>query len=293
MSEPSLKTVIFPAAGLGTRFLPATKACRKELLPVVDKPLIQYAAEEAAEAGFNQIIFIIGQEEKSIAKHFSDAPDLQQRLSKTKTHLEVDALIRTVPSGVMCRYIEQSEALGLGHAVSLAKPFIKERHFAVLLPDDLIDGGQNGGCMSQMMELYERNRRGTIAVEEIAESETKKYGIVSTKDPSAKVSEITAIVEKPAPENAPSRLGVVGRYILPTSVMSVIEDTGLGVAGEIQITDAIAAVLEEEPIDAYRFDGIRYDCGSKLGYLQANVAYAMKSKELGGEFSAWLSNEVR
>ncbi len=292
MSELSLKTIIFPAAGLGTRFLPATKACRKELLPVVDKPLIQYAAEEAADAGFEQIIFIIRTEEKSISRHFSDAPDLRERLAKTKTQQEVDALTRTIAPSVICRYVEQPEALGLGHAVWLARPFIEEQHFAVLLPDDLIDGGSNGGCMSQMMEYYKNNKCGAIGVEEVAASETKKYGIVSTEDSSAKVSKIITIVEKPSPEKAPSRLGVVGRYILPTSIMSVIEDTKLGVGGEIQITDAIAAILGKERIDAYRFDGIRYDCGSKLGYLQANVAYAMQSEELGVEFSNWLSNEV-
>jgi UTP--glucose-1-phosphate uridylyltransferase len=292
LSELSLKTIIFPAAGLGTRFLPATKACRKELLPVVDKPLIQYAAEEAADAGFEQIIFIIRTEEKSISRHFSDAPDLRERLAKTKTQQEVDALTRTIAPSVICRYVEQPEALGLGHAVWLARPFIEEQHFAVLLPDDLIDGGSNGGCMSQMMEYYKNNKCGAIGVEEVAASETKKYGIVSTEDSSAKVSKIITIVEKPSPEKAPSRLGVVGRYILPTSIMSVIEDTKLGVGGEIQITDAIAAILGKERIDAYRFDGIRYDCGSKLGYLQANVAYAMQSEELGVEFSNWLSNEV-
>ena len=292
MSELSLKTIIIPAAGLGTRFLPATKACRKELLPIVDKPLIQYAAEEAADAGFEQIIFIVGKEEKSIARHFSDAPSLRERLAKTKTEQEVDVLTRTINPSVSCRYIEQPEALGLGHAVWLARPFIKEQHFAVLLSDDLIDGGSYGGCMTQMMELYKKNKCGAIGVEEVAESETKKYGIVSTEDSSAKVSKIMTIVEKPSPENAPSRLGVVGRYILPTSIMSIIEDTKLGVGGEIQITDAISTILAKERIDAYRFDGIRYDCGSKLGYLQANVAYALKSEKLGGEFSNWLSDEV-
>ena len=292
MSELSLKTIIFPAAGLGTRFLPATKACRKELLPIVDKPLIQYAAEEAADAGFEQIIFIVRKEEQSIARHFSDAPGLRERLAKTKTEQEVDALTRTIAPSVTCRYIEQPEALGLGHAVWLARPFIKEQHFAVLLPDDLIDGGSDSGCMAQMMELYKKNKCGAIGVEEVAESETKKYGIVSTEDSSAKVSKIMTIVEKPSPESAPSRLGVVGRYILPTSIMSIIEDTKLGVGGEIQITDAISNILAKERIDAYRFDGIRYDCGSKLGYLQANVAYAMKSEELRGEFSNWLSDEV-
>ncbi len=292
MSELSLKTIIFPAAGLGTRFLPATKACRKELLPVVDKPLIQYAAEEAVDAGFEQIIFIVRKGEKSIARHFSDVPDLRQKLAKTKTQLEVDALTRTIPSSVECRYVEQSEPLGLGHAVWLARSFIKEEHFAVLLTDDLIDGGLHGGCMTQMMELYKKNKCGAIGVEVVADSETKKYGIVCTEDTSAKVSKIITIVEKPSPEKAPSRLGVVGRYILPTSIMSVIENTEHGVGGEIQLTDAIAATLEEDRIDAYRFDGVRYDCGSKLGHLQANVAYARKNKELGADFSNWLSNEV-
>ena len=292
MTDALLKTIIFPSAGLGTRFLPATKACRKELLPVVDKPLIQYAVEEATEAGFTQIIFVVRKGEESILEYFSDAPDLQEALSKTKTEKEIRALTATVPATIKCAYIEQPEALGLGHAIWCARSLISESYFAVLLPDDLIDGGFHKGCMSQMTKLYEQHQCGLIGVEEINACDTGKYGIVDTVDINAKVSQITQIVEKPSPEDAPSRLGVVGRYILPTDIMSVLEANQLGAGGEIQITDAISSILSKHKIDAYRFDGARYDCGSKLGYSQANVAYAMKSPEVGNEFRSWLRKEI-
>lgn len=292
MPEALLKTIIFPVAGLGTRFLPATKVCRKELLPIVDKPLIQYAAEEATEAGFTHIIFIVKKGEKSISDYFSESMDLNAKLATTKTQEEVDALTKTSSCNVICTYVEQPEALGLGHAIWCARSFIKENHFAVLLPDDLIDGGLDGSCLSQMRKYYEQNQHGVIGVEQISPLETKKYGVVGTEDLSAKVSRITEIVEKPRVQDAPSLMGVVGRYILPIEIMSVIESTRRGVAEEIQITDAIASILDRHRINAFRFEGVRYDCGSKLGYLQANVAYAMKNSEVGDEFSAWLKEEV-
>lgn len=279
---------VFPVAGLGTRFLPATKANPKEMLPVVDKPLIQYAAEEAVEAGIKELIFVTGRAKRSIPDHFDKAYELEAELEKAGKTEMLDIARNILPSDVACIYIRQSEPLGLGHAVLCAKPAVGSEPFAVLLADDLIDGGSKG-CLRQMVEQYEHYNSGVIAVQPVPAEQTDKYGIAETKPIEAGVSKILSIVEKPRPQDAPGNLGVVGRYILPGEIMEILESTPRGAGNEIQLTDAISALLERQQVLAYEFDGVRYDCGSKLGYLQATVDYACKHAEVGADFRAWLA----
>ena len=281
MSYKKLKTVIFPAAGLGTRFFPVTKASPKEMLPIVDKPLIQYAVEEAIEAGFEQLVFVISPDKKAIRKHFESISELDEKLN-------IEAI---VPANVSSIYIEQSVPLGLGHAIRCARDVINAEPFAVVLPDDLIDGGTTGGCLLQMVRHYERNGCGAIGIQKIAPEETNQYGIIEYEDEVGGSNRIATIVEKPDPQFAPSLLGVVGRYILPSAVMSQLEKTQKGSGNEIQLTDAISALLGDYRIDGFQFKGQRYDCGSKIGYLKANVDYALKHSELAKEFAAWLTTK--
>ncbi|MEI6269236.1 MAG: UTP--glucose-1-phosphate uridylyltransferase GalU [Methylococcaceae bacterium] len=286
MSKKITKAV-FPVAGLGTRFLPATKGIPKEMLPIVDKPLIQYAVEEAIAAGIDTMIFITGRSKNAIMDHFDKAYELEKEL-EAKNKTEILKLIKDiVPSHVSCIFIRQSEALGLGHAVYCARPVVGDEPFAVILADDLIED-TNRGCMAQMVKLYEQKHTSILGVERVDPSETGSYGIVKTGDFLEKSAPIEIIVEKPKPEEAPSNLAVVGRYILTPAIFDKIKKTGRGAGGEIQLTDAIADLLNDEPVLAYEFEGTRYDCGTKLGFLIANVELALLNSELKEGFSAYL-----
>ena len=284
-----IRKAVFPVAGLGTRFLPATKASPKEMLPIVDKPLIQYAVEEAIEAGIEQLIFVTGRNKRSIPDHFDKAYELEAELERKGKDKLLQLVKDIVPPHVSCIYLRQSEALGLGHAVLCAKPVVGEEPFSVILADDLIDNSNNG-CVKQMVNSYSSHESSILAVQQVDKDETDKYGIVSLNDNTAKEGFISGIVEKPAPAKAPSTLAVVGRYILNPRIFHFLERTQKGAGGEIQLTDAIADLLADEKVFAYPFDGIRYDCGSKLGYLQANVELGMKHPEIGDEFKQYINN---
>lgn len=286
MSQKITKAV-FPVAGLGTRFLPATKANPKEMLPIVDKPLIQYAVEEAVEAGINELIFVTSSSKRAIEDHFDKNAELEYELERKGKNKLLELVRNVVPAGVTCVYIRQPEALGLGHAVLCAKPIVGNEPFAVLLADDLIDG-EKQGVVAQMSALYQEQGCSILGVEEVPHKDTDKYGIVSSTVIDSNISQVSNIIEKPKPVQAPSNLAVVGRYILTPRIFTLLETTGTGSGGEIQLTDAIARLLEEERVLAYRFHGKRYDCGSKLGYLQATVEYGLKHSELGSEFRDYL-----
>jgi UTP--glucose-1-phosphate uridylyltransferase len=284
-----IRKAVFPVAGLGTRFLPATKASPKEMLPVVDKPLIQYAVEEAVAAGMDQMIFITGRSKRAIADHFDKAFELEHELEAKNKQKLLEIVKSIVPDNVSCIYLRQAEALGLGHAVHCALPVVGDEPFAVILADDLIDGGDKA-CLTQMVEVYEYQGRSVLGVERVPKEETNKYGVVKASQVEDRVFKVESIVEKPEPENAPSNLAVVGRYILTPKIFKKIEETGQGAGNEIQLTDAIAKLLEDEQVLAYEFAGKRYDCGSKLGYLEATVEYGLKHPELKDEFEAYLRN---
>lgn len=273
---------VFPVAGLGTRFLPATKATPKEMLPIVDKPLIQYAVEEAIHAGITEIIFVTSSLKRAIEDHFDSNYELENKLSQgNKT--ELLKIVRDIlPKGVSTAYVRQPEALGLGHAVLCAEPLINQEPFAVVLADDLIDG--EPGCLSQMIEAYEKHQASIIAVQHIADSETEKYGMVAVDNH----HKINKIIEKPKKQDAPSDLGVVGRYILSPHIFEYLNQTSEGSGGEIQLTDGIALMLKHEDAYALPFTGKRYDCGSKLGYLEATVEFALKHNDLSREFKDYL-----
>jgi len=284
-----IKKAVFPVAGMGTRFLPATKASPKEMLPVVDKPLIQYAVEEAVEAGMDQMIFITGRSKRAIADHFDKAFELEHEL-EAKGKEELLRIVRSiVPEHVSCIYLRQAEALGLGHAVLCALPVVGDEPFAVILADDLIDGGKQG-CLKQMVQVYEYQGRSVLGVERVPQEETNKYGVVEASQLEDRVYKVDSIVEKPSPDKAPSNLAVVGRYILTPRIFDKLQSTQKGAGGEIQLTDAIAALLQEEQVLAYEFQGKRYDCGSKIGYLEATVEYALKHDELRDDFRGYLQN---
>lgn len=282
---------IFPVAGLGTRFLPATKANPKEMLPIVDKPLIQYAVEEAVEAGITELIFVTSSSKRAIEDHFDSNFELEATLMERGKHELLDIVKGILPEGVHCAYIRQKSPQGLGHAVLCAKQLVTNEPFAVLLADDLIDGG-NISCLKQMVKQFESLQASMVAVEKILPEETNKYGIVDVSDTNSLLTSINGIVEKPQPADAPSNLGVVGRYILTPRIFTHLETTRQGSFGEIQLTDAIAKLLQDEKVHAYQFTGKRYDCGSKLGYLEATVAYALKHPELASDFKRSLGNLV-
>ena len=286
-----VKKAVFPVAGMGTRFLPATKANPKEMLPIVDKPLIQYAAEEAIAAGIDELIFVTSSSKRAIEDHFDKNYEMETELEKRGKHKLLDILRGIVPEGVSCVYVRQPEALGLGHAVLCAKPVVGNEPFAVILADDLINGGDNP-CLSQMVDVFNDNQASVLGVEQVDPSETNKYGIVKTTDSAERLSKVSGIVEKPHPEDAPSNLAVVGRYILTPEIFSLLEKTGRGAGGEIQLTDAIAMLLREQDVFAYEFQGKRFDCGSKLGYLQATVEYALMHEDLGDEFRDYLKSFI-
>ncbi len=280
---------VFPVAGLGTRFLPATKASPKEMLPVVDKPLIQYAVDEAVAAGIDTMIFVIGRNKTSIVDHFDKAYELETEL-EAKGKIQTLRMIQNiVPPHVSCVYIRQSEALGLGHAVYCARPIVGDEPFAVILADDLIED-KDRGCMRQMVSVFNQERSSVLGVERVDPSETGSYGIVKTEPVSEKLSDVKLIVEKPKPEQAPSNLAVVGRYILTPAIFDKIKRTKKGAGGEIQLTDAIAALMADEQVLAYEFEGQRYDCGSKLGFLIATVEHGLLHEELKSDFADYLKN---
>ena len=283
---------VFPVAGLGTRFLPATKASPKEMLPVVDKPLIQYAVEEAAAAGITEMIFITGRGKRTIEDHFDKAYELEAELAGKGKHKLLQEVREMLPTGVQYVYVRQPEALGLGHAVLCAKHLVGDQPFAVILADDLIDAGNHSPVMKQMVDQYEKHHASVLGVVNVERHETSSYGIVAStpisKKSGERVSKVSAIVEKPKPENAPSTLSVVGRYILAPEIFAHLERIQTGAGKEIQLTDGIAALLRAQSVFAYEFAGQRYDCGSKLGYLQATVALGMKHPEVGKAFTKYL-----
>ncbi|KDP86567.1 UTP--glucose-1-phosphate uridylyltransferase GalU [Cupriavidus basilensis] len=284
--ETRVTKAVFPVAGLGTRFLPATKASPKEMLPVVDKPLIQYAVEEAMAAGITEMIFVTGRSKRAIEDHFDKAYELEAEL-EAKNKQDLLTLVRSIkPSHVECFYVRQPEALGLGHAVLCAEKLVGDAPFAVMLADDLLDG--EPPVMKQMVDLYGHYNCSVLGVEEIAPEQSRSYGVVAGREWDEGVIKVSDIVEKPAPENAPSNLGVVGRYILTPRIFDHIRNLKPGAGGEFQLTDAIQSLLSQEQVLAYRYKGVRYDCGSKLGYLKATVEFALKHPEVMDEFGAYL-----
>jgi UTP--glucose-1-phosphate uridylyltransferase len=287
VSRPApIRFAVFPVAGRGTRFLPATKASPKEMLPIVDKPLIQYAVEEALSAGARLLVFITGSSKRAIEDHFDSDPELEAILEQQgKTDL-LDSLRGILPADASCIYIRQPAPLGLGHAVLCAHPVVGNEPFFVHLADDLIDAEEP--VLAQMRARHERSGGSVIGVQQVPRSQTGSYGIVATEDPAAEFSRIRRMVEKPKPADAPSELAVVGRYLLSGSIFSRLQKVGRGAGGEIQLTDGIAALLADEPVYAYRFKGKRYDCGNKLGYLEATVEYGLRHPELGGKFAEYI-----
>ena len=281
-----VKKAVFPVAGLGTRFLPVTKASPKEMLPIVDKPLIQYAVEEAVAAGIEEMIFITGRSKRAIEDHFDKAYELENELAlKNKTAL-LEEVRNLLPKSIKCIYIRQPEALGLGHAVLCARPAIGDEPFAVLLADDLLDG--EPPVMQQMADVFAQEQCSLLAGMNVPLAETASYGIVGSTALDNRLERIERIVEKPAPEKAPSTLAVVGRYILTPRIFYHLENVRPGSGGEIQLTDAIAALLAEERVLAYRYRGTRFDCGSKIGYLQATIEFARRHPEVGAAFNTYL-----
>ncbi|MGQ0834603.1 MAG: UTP--glucose-1-phosphate uridylyltransferase GalU [Gammaproteobacteria bacterium] len=289
--KSTIRTAVFPVAGRGTRFLPATKASPKEMLPVVDKPLIQYAVEEALAAGARRLVFITGASKRAIEDHFDTDPELEHSLeAQGKTDLAQQ--VRSVlPSYASCIYIRQPAPLGLGHAVLCAQPAVGSEPFFVHLADDLIDAATP--CLKQMAAVYHAKRASVLGVEQVPRKDTDKYGIVEVEAGNSATSRIRGIVEKPKPDVAPSTLAVVGRYILAPAIFEHLERIGHGAGGEVQLTDGIAQLMREEAVYAYRFTGRRYDCGSKLGYLQATVEYGLRHPQLGTPFRRYLQELMR
>lgn len=291
MTQARIRKAVFPVAGLGTRFLPATKTVPKEMLPIVDRPLIQYAVDEAIEAGCDTLIFVTNRYKHAVADYFDKAYELEQKLEKSGK-VEQLALVRNVlPEGVRAVFVTQTEALGLGHAVLCAKPIVGDEPFAVLLPDDLI-WNRGPGALSQMADHAQASGASVIAVQDVPREQTGSYGIVATRDFKDRVGRIDSIVEKPAPDDAPSTLAVVGRYVLPGSIFRHLEETRPGAGGEIQLTDAIAALLRESPVDAYRFQGTRFDCGTHLGLIEATIRYALDHEVLSDAARTLMQNAL-
>jgi UTP--glucose-1-phosphate uridylyltransferase len=283
-----IRKAVFPVAGLGTRFLPATKASPKEMLPIVDKPLIQYAVEEAAAAGITEMIFVTGRGKQAIEDHFDKAYELEAELAahgKVKLLTEIRSLL---PKNLHYSYVRQSEALGLGHAVLCAKPLVGDEPFAVLLADDLIDADEP--VLKQMTGLFEQHGNSIVGVQNVPLEQVHQYGVIQPQQLGVRIHGIERIVEKPKAQDAPSTLGVVGRYIFTPEIFSYLENTRPGAGNEIQLTDAIEALLQSSPVMAYEFKGTRFDCGSKIGYLKATVSYALKHPAISDEFQEFMAD---
>ncbi len=288
-----IRKAVFPVAGLGSRFLPATKAQPKEMLPIVDKPLIQYAVEEAVEAGITEMIFITGRNKRAIEDHFDKAYELEAELEVAGKAQLLDLVREVIPKNIHCMYIRQSEALGLGHAVLCARPIVGNDPFAVILADDFMQAAPGQpGVMAQMTAQFAQQQASILAVQDVAREQTRQYGIVSATPFGERLEKVRAIVEKPAPDVAPSTMAVVGRYVLTNRIFSYLDKLGKGAGGEIQLTDGIAALMQDEAVLAYRYAGRRFDCGSKLGYLQASVEIGLQHKETGAAFADWLAHRV-
>ena len=280
-----IRVAVFPAAGLGTRFLPATKAQPKEMLPLVDRPLIQYVVEEARDAGIERIVIVTGRGKNAIEDHFDTSFELEQMLAEKGKEALLDE-VRKISELIPISYVRQKQALGLGHAVLQARDLVGDQPFAVLLGDDIVDADEP--CIGQMMRLYERRGNPVIALQEVPRSETRQYGIVAGEPVEDRVIKITDMVEKPAPDKAPSNLAIIGRYLLPPEIFQILDETRSDVGGEIQLTSALKTLLSRRPIDGYLFEGKRYDAGDKLGFLKATVEFALKREDLGGPFREYL-----
>jgi UTP--glucose-1-phosphate uridylyltransferase len=287
---PLITKAVFPVAGFGSRFLPATKASPKEMMPIVDKPLIQYAVEEAVAAGCTEMVFVTGRHKRAIEDHFDKAYEIETELASRGKRELLELVQGIIPKNVNCIFIRQPEQLGLGHAVLCAQPVVNDDAFAVILADDLIDA--EIPVMKQMTDVYNREGRSVLGVMEVAPEQTGSYGIVRSTRLDERLESIEGIVEKPKPADAPSNLAVIGRYVLTPRIFHHLRHIKAGAGGEIQLTDAIAALMREERVLAYRFSGTRYDCGSKLGYLQATVALGRKHAEVGAAFDAWLNAQT-
>jgi len=286
--QKKLKKAVFPVAGLGSRFLPVTKASPKEMLPIVDKPLIQYAVEEAAAAGITEMVFVTGRNKRAIEDHFDKAYELETELERKGKDVLLEKVRSVLPEGVRCIYIRQPEPLGLGHAVLCAQAVIGDDPFAVLLADDLIDA--NPPAMARMAQVFEREGSSLLGVEEVPRDQTQSYGIVTIDRMNGDLGRIHSIVEKPRPAEAPSNLAVVGRYVLTPRIFELLAALTPGAGGEIQLTDAISELLVHERVLAVRLPGKRFDCGSKLGYLEATVAYGLRHPEIGEDFARYLKS---
>jgi len=292
MSRKQVETCVFPVAGRGTRFLPVTKASPKEMLPIVDKPLIQYAVDEALSAGAKTLVFITGSSKRAIEDHFDGNPELEAVLQAQGKHDLLATLAGILPNWASCVYIRQSAPLGLGHAVLCARPVVGDAPFLVHLADDLIDAPVS--CLKQMVEVYSARGGSVLGVQTVPKQDTDKYGIVTLENGIVeRVGKIAHIVEKPKPDKAESNLAVVGRYLLTASIFDDLAKLGKGAGGEIQLTDGIAQLMRREPVYAFQFEGKRYDCGNKLGYLQATVEYGLKHPSLGTGFAAYLKELAR
>ena len=274
-----IRTAVFPVAGLGTRFLPATKTVPKEMLPIIDRPLIQYAVDEAVEAGCETLVFVTNRYKHAVADYFDKAYELEQKLERAGKTEQLELIRSTIPDGVRAVFVTQAEALGLGHAVLCAKPVVGDEPFAVLLPDDLI-WNRGPGALSQMADAAQASGGSVIAVQDVPREKTASYGIVATENFQERQGRITGIVEKPQHDDAPSTLAVVGRYVLTPRIFELLESTGAGAGGEIQLTDAIARLLQEQQVDAYRFRGTRFDCGTHIGLVEATIRYALDHEKL-------------
>jgi len=289
MSQNKVKTAVFPVAGLGTRFLPATKAAPKEMLPVVDKPLIQYAVEEAYAAGIRHMVFVTGRNKRAIEDHFDTAYELESELERSGKQALLDLVHSVQPEDMLCSYVRQPRALGLGHAVLCAEHLTEGAPFAVLLADDLMIGPPGGQpVLAQMVEAFERLGNSVIAVQEVPQEHVRRYGIVAGTADGERLLKVSQMVEKPAPEQAPSRMAVAGRYVLTPAVFEQIRRQPRGAGGEIQLTDGIAGLLASEAVHAYQYQGKRYDCGSKEGFLEATVELALAHPEVGQHFRDYL-----
>jgi len=280
-----IRVAVFPAAGLGTRFLPATKAQPKEMLPLVDRPLVQYVVEEARAAGIERIVIVTGRGKNAIEDHFDTSFELEKMLEE-RGKADLLGSVREISDLIPVSYVRQKSALGLGHAILQAKDLVGREPFAVMLGDDIVDSSEP--CIGQMMRLYARRGNPVIAIQEVPPSETRRYGIVAGEPDGDRVVRITGMVEKPPPEKAPSNLAIIGRYLLPPEIFEILESTRSDAGGEIQLTTALATLLERRPIDGYLFEGKRYDAGDKLGFLKATVEFALKREDLGGPFREYL-----